>query len=227
MTNREWLQTLTDEEFADWCINGPSFDFATNKPVQPSPKLLEIAHSYNSSFLGLQEWLKQERPKFTVVRVQQAFKDSDYFSTKYHYLVKGDFKIGDIVTDNEKTIGRIIQVIDDDHTENLKTLTIIPEYKIKETYEKIGFTKFDLYDINKKLTSDFLLSKDNKIISEKQLKVLDGYYDWELKKKTYEEISEIIKTRIMSYNDKYAYDYDEDEDFDDEFLYPTYNIPNM
>lgn len=60
-TNRDWLESLNNENFADWCINGPSFDFATNKPVQPSPKLQEIAHSYNSSYLGLLQWLKEER----------------------------------------------------------------------------------------------------------------------------------------------------------------------
>jgi len=61
MTNREWLESLTDEEFADWCINGPSFDYTTCKSVQPSPKLYEIAHRYNSSYLGLMQWLKEER----------------------------------------------------------------------------------------------------------------------------------------------------------------------
>lgn len=45
MTNREWLETLSDEKFAEWVI-----DDAPN-----------IGRRYNHSILGLEEWLKKER----------------------------------------------------------------------------------------------------------------------------------------------------------------------
>lgn len=47
MTNRGWLQTLSDEEFAEWVI--------CDAP--------DIGRRYIDSVLGLEEWLKEEKKK--------------------------------------------------------------------------------------------------------------------------------------------------------------------
>ena len=61
MTNREWLNSLSDDDFAVWCIEGEEFNFQTTKCEQPTPRLYTIRVSYTSSLYGLKEWLKQER----------------------------------------------------------------------------------------------------------------------------------------------------------------------
>ena len=63
MTNREWLNSLTNEEFASWICDGEEFDYEKNEPFQPSPKWDYLQHRYTSSKGGLLIWLKQERKK--------------------------------------------------------------------------------------------------------------------------------------------------------------------
>lgn len=65
MTNREWLNTLTDEEFTDWLIND---EYANGEVIdgimqmtQPSPKLKTLKWSYTISYSGVLEWLGKER----------------------------------------------------------------------------------------------------------------------------------------------------------------------
>lgn len=59
MTNREWLNTLPDEDFASWCCNPDNF--VAGEFIEPSPKLDTIKFSYNSSYEGLKLWLGEER----------------------------------------------------------------------------------------------------------------------------------------------------------------------
>jgi len=76
MTNREWLATLTDEEFADWALFDPvPFSFRKNeegkyvldsKPDKVYPRLNELRRRYTSSFQGLIEWLGQEYVPFEI-----------------------------------------------------------------------------------------------------------------------------------------------------------------
>lgn len=61
MTNRQWIESLTDDEFADWCCNEEIVNWSTGQSVGITPKLKTIKASYSSSFGGLKEWLKQER----------------------------------------------------------------------------------------------------------------------------------------------------------------------
>lgn len=61
MTNREWLETLSDEEFVKWCLWKQEFDFIRMQPIQPAPTLDHIKTSWNSSYAGLLNWLKEER----------------------------------------------------------------------------------------------------------------------------------------------------------------------
>ena len=61
MTNKEWLNSLTDEEFASWVCDEEVFDFNNNVYTQPSPKWRSLMYQYNDSKGGLIMWLKQER----------------------------------------------------------------------------------------------------------------------------------------------------------------------
>lgn len=61
MTNREWLNSLTDEEFASWVCDEEAFDFNKNVFAHPSPKWNRLMYQYNDSKGGLLMWLKQER----------------------------------------------------------------------------------------------------------------------------------------------------------------------
>ena len=59
MTNREWLQTLTDEELAKWrvlvecrsCAHNPEKGFCNN---------LSVSFDLNCCVDGTAQWLKQE-----------------------------------------------------------------------------------------------------------------------------------------------------------------------
>lgn len=69
MTNREWLNTLTNEEFAEWSVGSPvpmEFEKVNDSWKVKSitdklyPRLSEIKVSYASSKAGLLEWLEKE-----------------------------------------------------------------------------------------------------------------------------------------------------------------------
>ena len=61
MTNREWLNTLNNEDFVKWCLDREVIDFKTFKSENPSPRLETIKYSYTSSRGGLLDWLGKER----------------------------------------------------------------------------------------------------------------------------------------------------------------------
>ena len=72
MTNREWLNTLTDQEFAEWCIIDHYYRFkqveatleSTGEKVMidvPEYETLrEISSNNTSSLGGVLSWLKKE-----------------------------------------------------------------------------------------------------------------------------------------------------------------------
>ena len=71
MTNREWLNTLTDQEFAEWCIIDHYYRFKQvegtlengEKVMIDVPEmntLREIASTNTSSLGGVLAWLKKE-----------------------------------------------------------------------------------------------------------------------------------------------------------------------
>lgn len=60
-TNREWLSTLTDDEFVSWLLDGEEIkDYTTFEPLQPTPKLETLIREANSSRGNVTEWLKKE-----------------------------------------------------------------------------------------------------------------------------------------------------------------------
>ena len=63
MTNFEWLKTLSEEEFASWCLHEDQVVFTQKgmKAIQPCPRLETLRKQNSSSFDGLYNWLKQER----------------------------------------------------------------------------------------------------------------------------------------------------------------------
>lgn len=63
MTNREWLNTLSDEDFAIWATQNNLWDYANNKPIQPYPTRDGVVSQYSSPRAGLLKWLGEQRPE--------------------------------------------------------------------------------------------------------------------------------------------------------------------
>ena len=67
MTNREWLATLSDEDFAAWLLQDEVIDFTHTidnhiyETKQPSPRMRTIALLSTDSSKAIEEWLKKER----------------------------------------------------------------------------------------------------------------------------------------------------------------------
>ena len=62
MTNREWLATLSTEDFAKWvCIPEEPVGNDWTNLAQPTPRFESLKHRYNSTYLGLKQWLDEER----------------------------------------------------------------------------------------------------------------------------------------------------------------------
>lgn len=61
MTNREWLESLTDDEFVEWLVGSEDFDQKTMELRPPTPKLETIKRASTSTVAYLKEWLKEER----------------------------------------------------------------------------------------------------------------------------------------------------------------------
>lgn len=73
MTNREWLSTLTDEEFVEWVMGDyMSAYFYTEDnqiewfrpPQSYSPTVVEIVSRTTNAKIRLKEWLNEERKKY-------------------------------------------------------------------------------------------------------------------------------------------------------------------
>lgn len=61
MTNREWLNTLTVEEFVAWLVCDEEFDRKARKPKSPTPRLSTIKYANIHVTAALKEWLEAER----------------------------------------------------------------------------------------------------------------------------------------------------------------------
>lgn len=61
MTNRQWLETLTDEELADWATGEDCYDINLNKYIGLYPHRKNVEYQYTSSYGGILLWLKQKR----------------------------------------------------------------------------------------------------------------------------------------------------------------------
>ena len=62
MTNREWLNTLSDEDFVSWLLDDERVkDYQTYEVMQPTPKLETLKRTATSSSWMVSKWLKEER----------------------------------------------------------------------------------------------------------------------------------------------------------------------
>ena len=61
MTNREWLNTLSDDEFISWLLESDHHVSQNGKFEQPFPKLQTVSTGYPNPLLKLKNWLKAER----------------------------------------------------------------------------------------------------------------------------------------------------------------------
>lgn len=66
MTNREWLNSLSDEDFAKWCVSKEVdtlvyYDLPCVRFDEPTPRLDTLKGLFTSSSAGLLKWLKEER----------------------------------------------------------------------------------------------------------------------------------------------------------------------
>ena len=62
MTNRQWLETLTDEEFAVWCDEHVGCDTCAHKPEKGFCNNLSDIASFNEAHCidGTAKWLQME-----------------------------------------------------------------------------------------------------------------------------------------------------------------------
>lgn len=63
MTNREWLESLTDEEFVAWLVFDEYINNNTMEPIPPTPKLYTLKYASTNTPEYLRKWLKEERGK--------------------------------------------------------------------------------------------------------------------------------------------------------------------
>lgn len=63
MTNREWLESLSDEDFALWLCDGypESLEQSNGKTITLNTGAHIIGRGYTDSLGGLRGWLKEER----------------------------------------------------------------------------------------------------------------------------------------------------------------------
>ena len=61
MTNREWLNSLTDEEFADWATGEDCWNPSERKYEGLYPHRRTIESMYNSSYGGILAWLREPK----------------------------------------------------------------------------------------------------------------------------------------------------------------------
>lgn len=91
MTNKEWLNSLSSEDFAEWCCGLDAIDYNTGKPIGIYPHLETIKRSYTSSQGGLEEWLDEK----TLYRGPEELnfdEESEHLNNLFYYI-RGDSDI--------------------------------------------------------------------------------------------------------------------------------------
>ena len=59
MTNREWLNTLTDEQFANFLTFGLYVKYKSIPDMPTMFSIKNVTYQYAQSIIGLTEWLSQ------------------------------------------------------------------------------------------------------------------------------------------------------------------------
>lgn len=144
-------------------------------------------------------------------RIQNVFKGSDNIYTKYIYKVGNKCNVGDFVSNNNDIVGRIICFEDE----------INKEYdykKLKKINKDDALKMLGDFNVSRKVlitfNFDLLVTKDNKIISYKQMRILRNYHleEKDIKNYCYDELSKYIDKHIKDMQDYYDNLYDNDDD---------------
>ena len=61
MTNREWVNSLSNEDFVTWLIGAVEWDCEREEYREPHPRLEYLKRASTNFFSYFQEWLKEER----------------------------------------------------------------------------------------------------------------------------------------------------------------------
>lgn len=61
MTNREWLNSLSDEDFATWLTMPSQYDCKEQRYNEPHPRLAYLKNAYTNFYCILLKWLAEER----------------------------------------------------------------------------------------------------------------------------------------------------------------------
>lgn len=61
MTNREWVNSLSNEDFVTWLVGPIEWDSKMEEYKEPHPRLEYLKRTNTNFFSSFQEWLKKER----------------------------------------------------------------------------------------------------------------------------------------------------------------------
>lgn len=61
MTNREWLNSLSNEDFVTWLNRPIEWDSETEEYTEPHPRLEYLKRTDINFYASFWEWLKKER----------------------------------------------------------------------------------------------------------------------------------------------------------------------
>lgn len=60
MTNREWLNSLSNEDFIKWLLDKDQYN-EYMQAIEPRPRLHTLSICYGATKLLLRKWLEEER----------------------------------------------------------------------------------------------------------------------------------------------------------------------
>ena len=61
MTNREWLNSLSYEDFVTWLTGPTEWDVDAVEYKEPHPRLEYLKHASTNFYSSFLDWLKKER----------------------------------------------------------------------------------------------------------------------------------------------------------------------
>lgn len=63
MTNREWLESLSDEDFTTWLLQPDEWDWRNRVNYEPTPRLETLKYASTQATTYIKEWLEKEHTK--------------------------------------------------------------------------------------------------------------------------------------------------------------------